>query len=179
MASERQGRARRLIVALVALAVLVALDRFTKILATEHLSGTGVHSYLGDLLRVEYALNPGVFLGWGGEMPAAFRIALFQWLTVVAAVISLGVAFFRKGLSDFSLACAILIGAGAIGNGIDRFSHHGVVTDFLNVGIGSLRTGIFNVADMALTGGCLLLALRLVSPERPQAPEMENEAGDR
>ncbi|HXC20398.1 MAG TPA: signal peptidase II, partial [Steroidobacteraceae bacterium] len=57
-----------------------------------------------------------------------------------------------------------LIAGGGISNLIDRLLYGGRVTDFLNVGIGSLRTGIFNVADMAILAGALLLILN------PQAP---------
>jgi signal peptidase II len=55
------------------------------------------------------------------------------------------------------IACVGIL-AGGLGNLIDRVTNHGQVTDFLNLGIGSLRTGIFNVADVAITGGALLLA---------------------
>jgi signal peptidase II len=36
----------------------------------------------------------------------------------------------------------------------------GLVTDFMNLGLGQLRTGIFNVADMVIMAGVLVLALR-------------------
>jgi signal peptidase II len=44
----------------------------------------------------------------------------------------------------------------------------GSVVDFLNVGIGSLRTGIFNVADMAIMLGVALLLLAEL--RKPAAP---------
>jgi len=47
---------------------------------------------------------------------------------------------------------------GGLSNLVDRIAYDGHVVDFLNIGIGSLRTGIFNVADMAITAGALLLA---------------------
>lgn len=50
-----------------------------------------------------------------------------------------------------------LVAAGGTGNLLDRLMNKGLVTDFLNVGIGSLRTGIFNVADMAILVGTILL----------------------
>jgi signal peptidase II len=56
---------------------------------------------------------------------------------------------------------------------IDRLLYHGRVTDFLNVGIGSLRTGIFNLADMAILAGALLLVLKMragTSTPAPTAP---------
>ena len=49
--------------------------------------------------------------------------------------------------------------AGGLGNLIDRLRFDGVVTDFLNVGVGSLRTGIFNVADAILMLGMFVLVI--------------------
>ncbi|HEX8522706.1 MAG TPA: signal peptidase II, partial [Tepidisphaeraceae bacterium] len=51
-----------------------------------------------------------------------------------------------------------LVAAGGVSNLADRIAH-GSVIDFLNVGIGSLRTGIFNLADMAIMAGMAMLLL--------------------
>jgi signal peptidase II len=60
-------------------------------------------------------------------------------------------------LKAFSLA---LILAGGLGNIIDRIFNDRHVTDFMNVGIGNtLRTGIFNVADMCVTAGVIGLLI--------------------
>jgi signal peptidase II len=55
------------------------------------------------------------------------------------------------------VAVALIVGGG-VSNLIDRLRYGGYVVDFLNVGIGSLRTGIFNVADMAIMLGVVLWA---------------------
>jgi signal peptidase II len=62
--------------------------------------------------------------------------------------------------------CALLL-AGAVGNLIDRLRFDGLVIDFMNVGVGPLRSGIFNVADMAITAGALLLLLPAAVGARP------------
>jgi len=49
----------------------------------------------------------------------------------------------------------VFILAGGIGNQIDRVSQNGLVTDFVSVGVGPVRTGVFNVADMAVTFGAI------------------------
>ena len=59
--------------------------------------------------------------------------------------------------------------AGGASNLIDRFTHGGYVVDFINLGIGSLRTGIFNVADIAITLGVLIL---LAHNRRQAAPHL-------
>ncbi len=52
-----------------------------------------------------------------------------------------------------------LILAGGVGNLIDRVTNDGLVTDFLNIGVGAFRTGIFNVADVAVMTGALGLLI--------------------
>jgi signal peptidase II len=57
-----------------------------------------------------------------------------------------------------TIALSLLAGGG-IGNLIDRIANDGAVTDFVRIGIGPLRTGIFNLADVAIVVGVLVLAL--------------------
>jgi signal peptidase II len=52
-----------------------------------------------------------------------------------------------------------LVVAGGVSNLADRVAR-GTVVDFLNVGVGSIRTGIFNVADMAIMAGIALTLIR-------------------
>ena len=63
--------------------------------------------------------------------------------------------------------------AGGIGNLIDRATQNGLVTDFLNVGIGPVRTGIFNVADMAVTFGVIVFIIATRGRLDPQPKRVE------
>src|SRR6185437_669837 len=83
--------------------------------------------------------------------------------TAVVAIVLIGLvcaALFAR-LSTARFVALALVAGGGISNLIDRLLYDGRVTDFLNVGIGSLRTGIFNLADMAILAGALLLVLRM------------------
>lgn len=65
---------------------------------------------------------------------------------------------FSKSASPTSiLAYVLLLLAGGLGNLIDRVMYGGYVVDFINIGIGPLRTGVFNVADVVVVAGALLL----------------------
>jgi signal peptidase II len=57
--------------------------------------------------------------------------------------------------------CIILstIIGGGLGNLIDRIIHNFTVVDFLNFGIGSLRTGVLNIADLSVTFGVILFVI--------------------
>ena len=67
------------------------------------------------------------------------------------------------------MGCTLLL-AGAVGNLIDRIRLDGLVIDFLNLGIGPLRTGIFNVADMAIMAGAVLLVIPVAAARKTATP---------
>jgi signal peptidase II len=144
----------RTALALTLLAVIVgtiSCDRVTKHFAVAELSGTPRQSYLGDTVRLDYAENTGGFLSLGADWPPAVRMSVFtigNGLMLFSAVV-LGIRLRAPGAEAIGLA---LVCSGGISNLIDRLAR-GTVIDFLNVGLGPLRTGIFNVADMAVLAG--------------------------
>jgi signal peptidase II len=73
-------------------------------------------------------------------------------------LVALVVVAMRNRWSTRALLGVALVAAGGASNLVDRITQ-GMVIDFMNVGIGPLRTGIFNVADMALMLGAGFLAL--------------------
>ena len=142
--------------ALLLLVTTVGCDRVTKQLASTHLAQKPTQSYFADTLRLEFAQNSGAFLSMGSQLPEAVRFALFRVGVGIALLALLGVALKRRW-SGALLAGATLIFAGGMSNLIDRIVH-GSVVDFASIGVGALRTGIFNIADVAiLLGGVLMV----------------------
>jgi signal peptidase II len=154
---------------LLVLVSCVGCDQATKKYAVENLKHQPPISYLGDTLRIQYAENPGAFLSLLANMSPAVRF----WVLVVAnSVVMLIVAVYflvATDLNPLSLVALALIVAGGIGNLIDRVMWNGVVIDFLNMGIGPLRTGVFNVADMAITAGFFMLLPQLFRKDTQSA----------
>lgn len=70
---------------------------------------------------------------------------------------SLAYAFFTKLSCPSGVFAVALIFSGGVSNLFDRLAYDGSVVDFINIGIGPVRTGIFNVADVAITVGVLIL----------------------
>lgn len=143
----------------------IGCDQATKVLARNNLNH-GTISFLGDMIRLQHAENTGAFLSLGSQLPPTVRFFIFT--VFVAGFLAVAGFFLLKNknsspLSTFAL-CMIL--AGGIGNLIDR-ALRGSVTDFINVGIGPLRTGIFNVADMAIVAGVLILFLLPKATSKP------------
>lgn len=147
---------RRLAV-LVAIIATIGCDQATKQLAERHLAGRLPRAYLFDTVRLEYAQNAGAFLGWGSEWPANIRVLLFT-VGAGALLVTMAVVVSRRSWSLLQLVALSAIWAGGVSNVVDRVLS-GRVTDFLNVGIGSLRTGIFNVGDVGITLGVVVLPL--------------------
>lgn len=152
-----------------ALVILVAstigCDRATKHLAAGKLAGSPVHSYLADTVRLEYAENAGGFLSLGADWPAWVRVSLFAVGTGTMLVAIAGAAI-RRRWAGRALVGACLLLTGGVSNLLDRAAS-GFVVDFINVGVGPVRTGIFNVADVAvLLGVSLLVTARRATEER-------------
>jgi len=148
----------RATILLITLFSCVSCDQATKAAARTQLAPGQVVSLLGGTLLLEHFENPGAFLSSGASLSATTRRALFAFGGAALTAAASGWALFSKRLRLSGLIGAALICSGGVGNLIDRFGRDGYVTDFLNVGIGSLRTGIFNVADLVLMVG-LALAL--------------------
>ncbi|MBC7387268.1 MAG: signal peptidase II [Cryobacterium sp.] len=140
---------------------LILVDQATKLAAIQSLKGQFPRVHLGGLFRMEYAENSGAFLSLGATLSAELRVLIFV-IAVGGFLGAAGWVLFRDRKLDRTTAFSLsLIVGGGVGNLIDRIfrPNHGVV-DFLNVGIGNVRTGIFNVADMAIMLGVILLAAK-------------------
>ena len=151
---------------LFAVVATIGCDQVTKRMATSSLAGTTGRSYLGGVVRVAYVENTGGFLGLGGDLPPAARTAIFTGATGLMLVGMIAIAL-RERLQGLPLLGVALFVAGGASNWVDRVAY-GRVVDFLNVGVGPVRTGIFNVADMALMlGGAMLVFAQLRRPDGP------------
>jgi signal peptidase II len=142
---------------LVTMTLTIACDRSTKRLAATTLAGQPARVYLAGCVRLEYAENEGAFLGIGANWPSPVRMVLFG---IGSAVPLLAMAFLamRRSWPTPTLLGLTLIVAGGVSNLLDRFTV-GVVVDFMMVEIGAVRTGIFNVADVAITVGALVVVV--------------------
>ena len=145
------------LVLLIAVGATIGCDRVTKHVAATTLSDASSRSFLADTVRLEYVENTGAFLGLGGDWPRPVRIMVFG---VWNGLLLLGVVVvaIRSRWPRRSLVGVAFFVAGGASNLLDRITY-GMVIDFMNVGIGPLRTGIFNVADMAIMLGAGILVL--------------------
>ncbi len=154
----------RFIVVMLTLSCCVGCDQVSKSAARSLLHSGVTESLFADSLRFQLTENPGSFLSLGASLPEQLRFSLFTAAVAVILIGLVGAALFGRRLSTVRFVALALLAGGGISNLIDRLINDGRVTDFLNVGIGTLRTGIFNLADMAILAGALLLILRTHTP---------------
>jgi len=153
-------------------ALVIALDQWTKWLASSHLTLGVPVPLLGDTVRFTLVHNTGAAFGLfpGSRVPF-----------IVISILAILVVFYLFLRETYrSLANRILLGCilgGAIGNLVDRV-RLGWVVDFIDVGAGTARWPVFNLADSAVTLGVIFLAWNLARAGRP-APEPENAHGAR
>ncbi|MGQ0703018.1 MAG: signal peptidase II [Gemmatimonadales bacterium] len=141
----------------VALAILIA-DLVTKRLVELHLLPMPPVTILGDWVQLRLVYNEGAAFGLD---LGSYSRWIFMALAAVAVVLLYRLSANSARFDTLrQLACGLVTG-GAAGNLIDRIRHaHGVV-DFIDVGIGLHRWPTFNVADMGVSVGAILLAISL------------------
>ncbi|HEY0781779.1 MAG TPA: signal peptidase II, partial [Thermoanaerobaculia bacterium] len=136
--------------------LLVLTDCTTKQLAVLHLPPDEPQEMIGSALRFTLVYNPGaaMSLSFGPSSRWAFTALALLALTV------LGHLYRHTQVGDLRQAAALaLVCGGAIGNLVDRLRSPLGVVDFIDVGVGNHRFWTFNVADMAITLGVVLLGV--------------------
>jgi signal peptidase II len=134
--------------------------------------------YPHDLFRFQYATNTGAFLSLGSALPDNVRFWLLTCLNM-AILSGLGIVLvIRKGIKTpvaIALACIL---SGGVGNIIDRIFRGGEVVDYMNMGFKAggiaLRTGIFNIADLGIVAGLVLLVALEVFRKKPAQPDADS-----
>lgn len=148
------------------LALLVLADCTTKALAVERLSPAyEPHEVMGSMVQLTLAYNPGTAFGlnigpW--SRPLLILITLFIVMVLLQT-------YRRAPASDGVRAMALaLVCGGAVGNLLDRVRSARGVVDFIDVGLGAHRFWTFNLADVAVTTGAVLLMLVLWRQEQSE-----------
>ena len=148
---------KRRIELLLLIILLIAADQLTKSIARATLESAPPRHF--GILTLIYTTNSGAFLSIGSNLPPGVRAGIFSGIVTIALGLAALALFQRKLQSPADEVALALIIGGGIGNLIDRLRFAGRVSDFLYLSAGPLHTGVFNVADMAITFGIVWLVL--------------------
>ncbi len=156
----------KLSVVLIILNLIIGLDQITKLWAIDKLKGHSSVEYLSGFFTFTYAENTGAFLGFGADWSRQVRFIVFA-IVVLLGLVGMFWYLLKKEVSQLNLIAYSFILAGGLGNLWDRISRaNGGVIDFmvfdsginLNLGFTNIpmRTGVVNVADIAIVIGVLM-----------------------
>ncbi|MDT0558560.1 signal peptidase II [Ichthyenterobacterium sp. W332] len=141
----------------------IAVDQVSKVLVRRNFDLKEQLAILGDIqgdgakFLMYYVENKGAFLGMGSDMNDTLRIIFLLILPVLVLGYVTYYIFKTKELDKWSLFAFCCIIGGGIANVFDRIVF-GEVTDFFYISLGGVfKTGIFNVADMSVTTGLIIL----------------------
>jgi signal peptidase II len=153
--------------------VFIGCDRITKNIAKEHLMYREPISYFHNTFRLEYVENTGAALSLGDSLSKPLSFWLLSIIPLVFLLLLFVYAIRKmRELSTLQLLSFSMIIAGGLGNIIDRILFDRHVSDFMNIGISNLRTGIFNFADVCVTAGVIGLLLSYRERKPKPVPEI-------
>lgn len=139
------------------LLIIIATDQYTKLLAVKYLPTSGEISFWNNFFQMSLVVNHGGFLGIVSSFPENVR---FFFLNICVSFLLISCLFYlfysRKRTIRYDMPLVFVTGGG-LSNLLDRVLHGGGVTDFLSLGIGNFRTGIFNLADIYILVGSFIV----------------------
>ena len=137
----------------------IAIDQISKVIGRAEIGYNEIIPILGDNFILTKVENKGAFLGMGSDLGDTSRLIFLLILPILVLGYVVYYILKNKTLDRLSLIAFCCIIGGGIANVYDRIVY-GSVTDFFHIDLGGVfRTGIFNVADMSVTFGMILLLI--------------------
>lgn len=152
--------------AVISLVILnIGCDQVSKNVVRKNVSNQEFIPLIKNHFILTNVENDGAMLGFGANFPPTIKIILFQVLPLIVLLILLYRMLTKTHANNWMLLAFAFVIGGGIGNLIDRIAV-GSVTDFFQIRLGFFRTGIFNMADVAVTTGVLLILFFALSGKK-------------
>ena len=136
----------------------IGADQYTKYIVREKVVPGTRTEIVGELLQLMNVENSGAFLGMGSESNPTIKLIFLLMVPTLVLGFVLYYLFTNKSLDRLTTTGLCCIVGGGLANLFDRFLY-GSVTDFLFMDLGIARTGIFNIADLSVTTGMVLILI--------------------
>ena len=140
----------------------IGCDQISKNMVRKNVEYHEHISLINDNFILTKVENEGAMLGFGSELSPILKLVFLKSVPIIVLLILLYRILQKPKMNKwlvFAFACVI---GGGIGNLIDRIVH-GQVTDFFLIDLGFFKTGIFNMADVSVTMGALMVLFLSIS----------------
>lgn len=145
----------------------IGCDQVSKTFAREYIQPNQFMTYINDVFILTITENTGAMLSIGDSLSPLLKIALLQVFPLIALLFMLRMTLTNKALSrEMIVGLAFVIGGG-IGNIYDRILY-GSVTDFMIIDLGFAHTAVFNMADVSVMFGGVLILGHLLFGKKQQ-----------
>lgn len=139
--------------------VTIAVDQISKVIVRANVTPYQESNILGSYFTLNNVENTGAFLGMGSDLHPTIKLIFLLILPVLVLGYLIYYIFKNKDMDSYGMIALCSIAGGGIANVFDRIVY-GSVTDFLHINLGGVfRTGIFNLADLSVTSGMIILLI--------------------
>ena len=164
---------KRSVFILVLIASNIAIDQISKFWVRANVGERTVSSIIGDVFTLHNVENSGAFLGMGSNLNPTLKVIVLLILPIAVLGWVLMHIFKEKDMDQWSLIGFCCIVGGGIANVFDRFVY-GSVTDFWHIDFGGgIQTGIFNLADVSVSTGMIMLLISAIIHRKKDKEQKE------
>lgn len=149
-------RIARILIALLLILSNIGCDQITKKEVRENINSNEQINVVSDHFILTKVENTGAALGFGANFHPTLKIAIFQ---LIPCIVMLGMFLYlikEEHVTKANFVAVTFIIGGGIGNIIDRILYNSV-TDFMYLELGIFHTGVFNMGDLSVTIGAIIL----------------------
>lgn len=165
----RLKRLFRTVALLMVISVNVGCDQVSKQIVRSNIEPHQTISVIGNNLLLMKVENPGAAFSLWADLPPIAKVICLQLLPLLVLCYLLTLLLHRTRMSklmSFGMACFI---GGGIANIYDRIVW-GSVTDFMFIDLGFFQTAIFNMADVSVTLGAVLIGISVFKERKRAIP---------
>lgn len=134
----------------------IGCDQISKDLVRKNVDSRDYIQVIGDNFILTNVENTGAMLGFGNNFPPIIKNIFLKALPILVLFVLLFRILQKEHMNIWLIIAFAFVIGGGVGNLIDRIAY-GSVTDFFQIKLGVLKTGIFNMADVSVTLGAILI----------------------
>jgi signal peptidase II len=136
----------------------IGCDQVTKNMVRDRVDYHANIKVINDHITLTKVENTGAFLSAGDTLSGPLKFLLLTLLPLLTLLFGLYMVMRKRNMPSILIVGICFVIGGGIGNLYDRIIY-GSVTDFLHIDFVIFQTGVFNVADMSIMAGMLLIII--------------------
>lgn len=149
----------------------VSCDQISKKIARKNIDNHERIQVIQDSLILTKVENKGAAYSWGSNWDPIVKRIVLQIIPAIVLLILLVMVLIKKEYPTVAIIGFSFVIGGGIGNVFDRIVY-GSVTDFVYIDLGFFATEVFNMADVSIVIGALVVLTHTLFYKKPK-PELE------